>query len=578
MTQFIVVQKGSAQYLVYDLQGSNRTIDDITVMMINNNQKKNGSIAKISFDELNGEKQRILFEITDMRTLSEYLRCSQISESCRSLLLSIVSAIDGFAEYMIDADSVLLNPDFVFINTITRQVMFICPPFQDKSDLPTADLSTFFRSICTIAFTNPTLRPSDSAVLQAVVNAAADPVSFSPKAIRKILSPEQMPDPAAQPVPADAAAPAPVAGVSGDVAFEPSAALSAPVPMPAAGKNDKSGKKAKAAKPAKPAKAPADANIPAVPMPDADGKDDKGLFGKFKKKFKKNEGEGAANPSGGLADLANGKQQGKPAPMPAQPPMGGAPAPMNMGGAPAPMNMGGAPAPMNMGGAPVPMNMGGTPAPMPASSQIPNSAQSAPNHTILIPSGSQAQPLSSQGIAAMSARMDQAQQNLYSSPAPSAFPQTPAYNHVMDGGMSGLPAVGLPPVQNPAPVSAPPVPEQDDDQKTVVMFPDDDKTVLMRKSYLVRKKDGTKTVLEKPLIRIGRNRPDLEINLRGNNHIGHIHASILMSNGSYAVIDHQSVNHTYLNHQQLEPEKQYPLKNGDLIVFADEEFEFQSED
>ncbi len=560
MTQFIVVQKGSAQYLVYDLQGSNRAIDDITVMMINNNQKKNGSIAKISFDELNGEKQRILFEITDMRTLSEYLRCSQISESCRSLLLSIVSAIDGFAEYMIDADSVLLNPDFVFINTITRQVMFICPPFQDKSDLPTADLSTFFRSICTIAFTNPTLRPSDSAVLQAVVNAAADPVSFSPKAIRKILSPEQMPDPAAQPVPADAVAPAPVAGVSGDVAFEPSAALSAPVPMPDAGKNEKSGKKAKAAKPAKTAKAPADANIPAVPMPDADGKDEKGLFGKFKKKFKKNEGEGAVNPSGGLADLANGKQQEKPAPMPAQPPMGGAPAPMNMGGAP------------------VPMNMGGTPVPMPASSQIPNSAQSAPNHTILIPSGSQAQPLSSQGIAAMSARMDQAQQNLYSSPAPSAFPQTPVYNHVMDGGMSGLPAVGLPPVQNPAPVSAPPVPEQDDDQKTVVMFPDDDKTVLMRKSYLVRKKDGTKTVLEKPLIRIGRNRPDLEINLRGNNHIGHIHASILMSNGSYAVIDHQSVNHTYLNHQQLEPEKQYPLKNGDLIVFADEEFEFQSED
>ena len=560
MTQFIVVQKGSAQYLVYDLQGSNRAIDDITVMMINNNQKKNGSIAKISFDELNGEKQRILFEITDMRTLSEYLRCSQIAESCRSLLLSIVSAIDGFAEYMIDADSVLLNPDFVFINTITRQVMFICPPFQDKSDLPTADLSTFFRSICTIAFTNPTLRPSDSAVLQAVVNAAADPVSFSPKAIRKILSPEQMPDPAAQPVPADAAAPAPVAGVSGDVAFEPSAALSAPVPMPAAGKNDKSGKKAKAAKPAKPAKAPADTNIPAVPMPEADGKDEKGLFGKFKKKFKKNEGEDAANPSGGLADLASGKQQGKPAPMPAQPPMGGAPAPMNMGGVPAPMNM------------------GGVPAPMPAPSQIPNSAQSAPNHTILIPSGSQAQPLSSQGIAAMSARMDQAQQNLYSSPAPSAFPQTPVYNHVMDGGMSGLPAVGLPPVQNPAPVSAPPVPEQDDDQKTVVMFPDDDKTVLMRKSYLVRKKDGTKTVLEKPLIRIGRNRPDLEINLRGNNHIGHIHASILMSNGSYAVIDHQSVNHTYLNHQQLEPEKQYPLKNGDLIVFADEEFEFQSED
>ena len=74
MIQFTVVQKGSAQYLVHDLQGSSRAIDDISVMMINSNQKKNGSIAKISFDELNGEKQRILFEITGMVTLSEYLR------------------------------------------------------------------------------------------------------------------------------------------------------------------------------------------------------------------------------------------------------------------------------------------------------------------------------------------------------------------------------------------------------------------------------------------------------------------------------------------------------------------------
>ncbi|MBR5363374.1 MAG: FHA domain-containing protein [Oscillospiraceae bacterium] len=546
MIQFTVVQKGSSQYLVYDLQGSNRAIDDISVMMINSNQKKNGSIAKISFDELNGEKQRILFEITGMVTLTEYLRRKETQESFRQLILSIVSAIDGLSEYMIDADQVLLNTDYVFINYVTRQVTFICLPFTDKSDLPTTDLYGFFRQVFTISVPTVELHAGEISYSNMVMNAMGNPAGFSLDNIRKVLEPDQMPQqqaPQSVQVMTQSAFEPAAASAAGDVAFEPGVAF----PQPPAPKEPKGGKKEKGKKKEK---EKADANVQPVPMPDDADKEDKGLFGKLKKKFKKKDSEEEV--SGGLSDLASGKPK-QPVPTPAQPPVQQPPVPQQPPVQPQ----------------------------APVASPIPQSANTAPNHTILIPSGSPVQPLSPQGIAAMSARMDQAQQNLFSAPAPNAIPQTPDMNNVLGGGMSGLPAVGLPPVQTPPPVQLPPdvAPDSADeaDPKTVVMFPDDDKTVLMHKSYLIRKRDGSKFTLEQPLIRVGRNRPDVEINLRGNNHVGHMHASLLMVGGSYAVVDHESVNHTYLNHQQLEPQKQYPLKNGDILAFADEEFEFQTE-
>ena len=549
MIQFTVVQKGSAQYLVYDLQGTNRAIDDISVMMINSNQKKNGSIAKISFDELNGEKQRILFEITGMVTLTEYLRRKETQESFRQLILSIVSAIDGLSEYMIDTDQVLLNTDYVFINYVTRQVTFICLPFTDKSDLPTTDLYGFFRQVFTISVPTVELHAGEVSYSNMVMNAMGNPAGFSLDNIRKVLEPDQMPHQQApqsvQVMTQSAFEQGSAASAAGDVAFEPGVAF----PQPSAPKESKGGKKEKGKK-----KEKADAAVQPVPMPDDADKEDKGLFGKLKKKFKKKDAEDEV--SGGLSDLASGKPK-----QPVQAPVQQPPVPQQV---------------------PVQQPVQPPVQPQaPAVSPIPQNANVAPNHTILIPSGSPVQPLSPQGIAAMSARMDQAQQNLFSAPAPNAIPQTPDMNNVLGGGMSGLPSVGLPPVQAPAPVQLPPevlaVPADEADPKTVVMFPDDDKTVLMHKSYLIRKRDGSKFTLEQPLIRVGRNRPDVEINLRGNNHVGHMHASLLMVGGSYAVVDHESVNHTYLNHQQLEPQKQYPLKNGDVLAFADEEFEFQTE-
>lgn len=550
MIQFTIVQKGSAQYLVYDLQGANREIDDISVMMINSNQKKNGSIAKISFDELNGEKQRILFEITGMVRLSDYLRRNQIPESCCNLILAIVSAIDDFSEYMIDADSVLLNPDYVFVNPITKQVTFICPPFVDKSDLQTSDLSTFFRTICTLAFSNPVLRPADTNVLQMVSNASANPAAFSLDTIRKILTPEQAKTPAVQSAVPEVSAQNPAIGSAGDVAFEPNVAFAAQEAPQKLTKQTKNAKSVKPVKAAKSAKTADDSNIAPVPMPGTEKKEKKSIFDKFKKK--KSEPKESKDSGGGIAALAKGKQQQQqpdamPAPVQTPPPVPTQTA--------------------------VPQQMSA-----PVSAPVPNSAAIAPNHTILIPAGSAVQPLSAEGLAAMSARMDQAQQNLFSAPESSAIPQTPNANDVLSGGMSGLQSVGLaaPEAPEAAPVQTPPA-APSDDPKTIAMFPDDDKTVLLQKASLTRKRDGSVFKIEQPLVRIGRNRPDIEINLRGNNHIGHLHASILMTNGAYAVIDHQSVNHTYLNHQQLEPEKQYPLKHGDIIVCADEEFEFKSE-
>jgi pSer/pThr/pTyr-binding forkhead associated (FHA) protein len=269
-----------------------------------------------------------------------------------------------------------------------------------------------------------------------------------------------------------------------------------------------------------------------MPGPD-EGKSENGLFGKLKKMFNKKEGDAAPNPAG----MPNGAPVPNPIGMPmpeGMPQAAQRPSKSKKkGAAPAPMPM---PNPAPMPNA-MPMP---NPAPMPNAMPMPNPA-----------------PMPAQ-------------------PAPAPMPAQPAP-------MPAQPASAPMPAQPaPAPAGAPVQPPTqpyitNEGPKTVLLDPSqaDDRTVRMAEFCLIRSKDQSRIRLEKPLIRVGRNRDDIDINLPENLHIGHMHATLLLVGGSYSVIDNDSANHTYVNHARLEPQKQYPLKDGDRISFADEEFEFR---
>ena len=52
------------------------------------------------------------------------------------------------------------------------------------------------------------------------------------------------------------------------------------------------------------------------------------------------------------------------------------------------------------------------------------------------------------------------------------------------------------------------------------------------------------------------------------------HATIKSIENEYFIVDNSSSNGTYLNHIKLQPNKEYKLKNGDILAFAKQQFEF----
>ena len=63
----------------------------------------------------------------------------------------------------------------------------------------------------------------------------------------------------------------------------------------------------------------------------------------------------------------------------------------------------------------------------------------------------------------------------------------------------------------------------------------------------------------------------------GNSGISRLHARILTEEDQSYVVDNGSVNKTYLNSREIEPEKKYPLVDGDEIRLMNEKFIFHRE-
>ncbi|QNM05616.1 FHA domain-containing protein [Qiania dongpingensis] len=92
-------------------------------------------------------------------------------------------------------------------------------------------------------------------------------------------------------------------------------------------------------------------------------------------------------------------------------------------------------------------------------------------------------------------------------------------------------------------------------------------------AYIIRIRTGDEmaVVLDETLI--GKS-PDADFCIPDNRAVSRHHASILMDEGEYYLVDHNSTNSTYLNGMRLDPGDEYRLCHGDGFVLADEPFQF----
>ncbi len=80
--------------------------------------------------------------------------------------------------------------------------------------------------------------------------------------------------------------------------------------------------------------------------------------------------------------------------------------------------------------------------------------------------------------------------------------------------------------------------------------------------------------INKPVFRIGKERSYVDYFVANNNAISRIHADIITKNNSFFVKDENSTNGTYVNGNRLTPNEEVQVFDGDIITFANEEFEF----
>ena len=93
--------------------------------------------------------------------------------------------------------------------------------------------------------------------------------------------------------------------------------------------------------------------------------------------------------------------------------------------------------------------------------------------------------------------------------------------------------------------------------------------------HLIRAKNNEKILLNKPVFRIGKERSYVDYFIADNTAISRSHANIISRDGKYFLIDTNSTNHTYLNNQMIQSNSETEIEHGAKICLANEKFEFK---
>ena len=148
------------------------------------------------------------------------------------------------------------------------------------------------------------------------------------------------------------------------------------------------------------------------------------------------------------------------------------------------------------------------------------------------------------------------------------------------------------PVPVPTPVAAPapvvqPLPQQApvyapvDYGSTTVLNPSQlpgGAAYAPAKAYasLVRKKNNEVIILDKANFRIGKEKSTVDYFVSDNSAVSRNHANIINRNDVYYIIDNRATNHTYVSGRMIPSDTEIELKDGDIIMLGNEEFQFKA--
>lgn len=576
---FTYENQGATTYLVYGLEESEQ-IDTASLGMLTNN--KVPGIAPVLFTQIDMARY-IKYNVSAKVSLRQFFTGIVNRRRLIGVFSGIVDAVIYAEDYMLDAEAIVLDPDFIFVDVSTCEpaLIYMMTGSRMHSDFSNG---AFFKEIM---FTTQFDQRENCEYVARIMNFLNGAASFRLQGFKELLDsikdemagtlgarqdgpyvPPRQPAPAPAPAPQSGAkaapqriptpAPAPAPMPQPPVQPPMPQPQPMPMPMPMQGaqmpiglspkeqkkwmkQQQKLGRMPMPAPTPVPAPMPMPTPTPSTPAPQTSsagalqpGEKPMTLFGLMRSYSKENAakykeqkaarkaGQGAA-PSGVPTPKAAPQQMnsgfaipGQPAPSPmvSQPPVMPKP-PVNASPTPQP-----APAPQPMQ-RPAPQ-----PAPMPQPAPAPQTApmpQTAP------------------------------------APQPVPMPQ---------------------PANVPSPIQAP----SRNFGETVVLNVDPSATTLLsqtmpqmrtKQPYLIRMKTNEKIALNKPLLRIGKERSYVDYFIGDNTAISRSHANFVVRDGDCYVVDTNSTNHTYVNGTVILSNVETKIVNGDKIKLANEEFELK---
>lgn len=94
------------------------------------------------------------------------------------------------------------------------------------------------------------------------------------------------------------------------------------------------------------------------------------------------------------------------------------------------------------------------------------------------------------------------------------------------------------------------------------------------KPYLLRIKNNERIELNKPVFRIGKERSYVDYFVSDNTAVSRSHANIINKDNEFYIVDTNSTNHTYVNGSMIQSNVQTKIEHGTKIRLANEDFEF----
>ena len=95
-------------------------------------------------------------------------------------------------------------------------------------------------------------------------------------------------------------------------------------------------------------------------------------------------------------------------------------------------------------------------------------------------------------------------------------------------------------------------------------------------AYMIRRKNNERVTVSGPSFTVGKERSRVNYCISDNTSVSRCHARITRKGAQYFVSDMNSTNFTFVNGVKVMPGQEVQLNDGDMIRFADEDFEFHA--